>query len=199
MTGGNVVELYEPTPGHILISELGRGDSPPVLQHQIDNLSATDAFRALAPDAPVPAELSAAAKRAELLPRTTVQARRAFDGSELGDRSGIRPQSLSAAAIWFQGKFCAPLSGFSRSWCLLDWWNGAWESGSGYDFTQAAVYADIGDVQFSWTGDFTSSFTVGQGFWRSFRATAGFLSTLSELYQVTNATNNRFDFAGAFD
>jgi hypothetical protein len=198
MAGGNVFEFYEPAPGHIMISELGRVGSKPLMpEYHLARLSAVDAFRALAPAAPVPAELVAAAQRAELLPKPTRTSAPPASFATTAPR--VTPRALSSTALWFQTNLCAtPGISPNRTWCLLDWWNGAWEGGNG-KWTYAAVYADTGDIILSYEGDYSAIFTVGQGYYRTFEAKGTFFGTVSETYRVLNAADKRFDFAGYFE
>jgi hypothetical protein len=198
MKGGNVFEFYEPKEGHILISEVGRiGSDPLSPQYHLSKLTAVDAFHALAPAAPVPATLLAAAKRADLLPKLSRPiGPRSSSGGGRQARPGVVADSLSGTAIWFQNKFCSWPTAHTVEWCRLDVWDGNSEWGVNYDSSWAVVAAEVGDVTFSWTGDYNGSFTVGEGYWRS---TPGVLDSGTERFVVSNAKNNEFDFAGFFD
>jgi hypothetical protein len=92
------------------------------------------------------------------------------------------------------------------TWCMLDWWGGAYAKSSDTDQTFGTVCADIGSVQMkvSTAGHGGGSWTVPEGTYRWFYSgytycgISGNWCDFSARYDITNATNSRFNFGGRF-
>ena len=66
LDNGNTLDFYEPSPGAVMISEVGRLPNPPVsTKYSLHSMSAVEIYRALAPGQTVPAALVAAQDRVD--------------------------------------------------------------------------------------------------------------------------------------
>jgi hypothetical protein len=118
---------------------------------------------------------------------------------------------------WFRTASFKDKSGVSRlmcpnptfagdyQWCLLDWWGGAYTKSSNTDRTFGTVCADIGNVtlKVSTVDHGGGTWSVPQGSYRWFYSgytTCGLAHwcDFSARYDITNATNSRFNFGGTF-
>ena len=64
LDNGNALEFYEPSPGAVLISEVGMASNPPVsMTHDLQSMSLVEIYETFAPGHAVPAALTAAQHR----------------------------------------------------------------------------------------------------------------------------------------
>lgn len=101
----------------------------------------------------------------------------------------------SCSATWFVNQGYCP-TGASQTWCLLNWWNGAYAYNSDTDLAYGYICADIGDITWKITngdgGYHVLTVLEGQHYWYSFHdADKSWVH-----FDVLNATNNRFQFGG---
>jgi len=199
---GNRLEFYEPSPGLLMVSELGTAGGSPT---ERAGRTPVELYRELASDRAVPPALVAAQRRAEerqvdAAPgrQPALQIEQSVSGSNIappGELSFIDNQSCDDQ--WFSNKFC----GGSPDWqmCLLNHWNGAWAQLSSVDHVDHAVCADIGAITLKvQMGDGTGGiWDVPEGHWRSFSWQDGCLfgCNTSTRGDVLNASNNRFHYA----
>lgn len=209
---GNVFEFYETSPGHILVSELGRYPNPPLAEsYGISGMPLTQAYQVLAPGDAVPQSLLAAEQRAlqaagnpppvesgsaqgmgtDASQRPTIPV--ALPGTPSG--IGVKQFALTSTALWFESTFCNN-SGAAYQWCLLDWWNGAYQYCNNFHYIRGTVYADTGDVTLIVSGTYGAQLSVGQGYYRYYWADGGSSGRVSERYEVANASGKRYDFGG---
>lgn len=228
----HVVEFYEPEPGVVWMTQSGAdGQTPVELMRDDRTETAIDVYRRLAPGAEVPGALLAAQERAVELassatvepPPSELESVDSFGGgTQLSPFPELRPTGASQAglgqvsqALTAQqfvngsasgGSFC-PNGGYAHAytWCLTNWWNGAWYYSRATDDTWATVYADIGNIKMNVSsGRGGGQWTVNQGYWRQWYSgwsSCGFLGNWCDFharYDITEATNNRFHFGGAF-
>lgn len=196
LNNGNQVEFYEPSPGMLLVSELGNsGVSPRVSNRR----NPVELYRELAPGQRVPAALVAAQARAEALPpgaspKVTAESQSSMVAPTTS-ANFINNQSCDDS--WFNSNFCT--GSYDWSMCLLNHWNGAFASLGSVDYVKHAVCADVGNVTLKvQMGDGSGGiWTVLEGQWRSFswRDNCVFGCNESTRGDILNATDNRFHYS----
>lgn len=211
LAAGGVFEVLEAAPGEIAFSESGIAPNPPQFRPGERPASAVEAFRVIAPGEAIPAELEAADARARALVPSEPSAapsdpRHAARGSALPPPDvHVEDYGGSCDSTWFKANFC---KSETYSWCLLDWWGGAYEQGNAWITSQAAC-ADIGSILYTVTtsSGYGGQWSLGQGGWHQFWWTG---STSTTWYggtnfnqsfvrgTVTNAASSRFHYGGFF-
>ncbi len=197
LDNGNQIEFYEPSPGVLLVSELGTAGVAPLATSQRNPV---ELYRELAPGAPVPAALLAAQERSERLPPGA--APKLTAGA--AEPSMVAPppaasfiDNLGCDDAWFNTNFCP--NGTDWQLCLLNQWNGAYAYRSSVDWVRHAVCADVGDVTLRVAmGDGAGgSWSVPQGSYRTFtwRDTCVFGCNEYSRGEVLNASNDRFHYS----
>jgi hypothetical protein len=126
------------------------------------------------------------------------------DASQVVERRGTRnatpvPQAAasggSCSAAFFTANGGCP-TGATRTWCLLDWWNGAYEYTNQTDLSFASICADKGSVLWqiqNGDGGF-HQISVLQGQWFNYSLHDGGQTWLH--YDVLQASGDRFQFGG---
>jgi hypothetical protein len=200
---GTTVEIYAASATGYFAVEYGRATLPRALdKDDVLELSAADLYRKATARVDVPAAVAELSDRVEAAdgeaspPPAT--ARIAGTGLAGIDHPIDRPVAVtgSCSATWFRDKgYCEDSSGAPRTWCLLNWWDGAYEHGD-TDLTYAYLCADIGNIVWEVTngdgGNHTWSLLEGDLMWYSLHDAGGTWIH----YDVTHATNNRFQFGG---
>jgi hypothetical protein len=195
---GTTVELFTAGDGYMAV-EYGDKDLPRALP-DVRGLSLADAYRAATRHEP-PAELAA---RSEVMANHAAERTGATALSYVVDRSkplpaapGVVYSTGSCSAQWMQDHgWCTAGSG--TDWELLNWWNGAYEHLGGVNHSSAALCADIGSVVWEiHNGDGGNhTWTLLQGQLLTYGlSTDDWFGTWLD-YDVTHATNNRFQFCG---
>jgi hypothetical protein len=198
LESGNELQFFEPSPGLLLVSELGTAGIAPV---HIDGKNPIDLYRQLAPGRDVPRILLDAQARSEKLPADAqpnikVSSSDAKDSVaslvETGPRNYINNQSCDDQ--WFNNTFC--VGSYDWSACRLNLVGNWWASHSSADYAHFAVCADIGNVTMDVSmGDGSGGiWTVTEGTYRtwSWSDPCVFGCNKSARLDVTNATNDRF-------
>lgn len=113
----------------------------------------------------------------------------------LGPSSTLSGGACSAATFTSKG---GCVGGGNKEWCLLDWWNGAWEAVPSTDLSFASACADIGSFVFhaATGGGSVVDWSVLQGQWASYSFHYGPMTSLR--YEIRNASGSRFQFGGSF-
>lgn len=94
---------------------------------------------------------------------------------------GVKQFALTSTALWFESTFCNN-SGAAHQWCLLDWWNGAYQYCNNFRYIRGTVYADTGDVTLIVSGTYGAQLSVGHGYYRYYWADGGSSGRVSERY-----------------
>jgi hypothetical protein len=200
---GTTVEIYEASATGYFAVEYGAGSLPRALgKDDVRTMSAAELYRKATASAEVPAAVAELSERVEAADREevtpTVAGRIAGTSLDALQHpiTALPATSGSCSATWFRDQgYCPSNDGSPRNWCLLNWWNGAYEYGS-TDLTYAYLCADIGSVVWEVTngdgGDHTWTLLQGDLLWYSLHDTWGTWIH----YDVTHATNNRFQFGG---
>jgi hypothetical protein len=191
---GTTVELYTAGSGFLFV-EYGPKELPRAIAN-VEGLSLADVYRTAAHAEP-PADLVALSAQIEALPRNPRPdpARRIAESPP--SQQPVPYATGSCSATWMQNQgFCSPGSG--TDWNLLNWWNGAYEHLSGVFHSNAWLCADIGNIVWEIHngdgGNHTWTVLEGQLFNYGLSSNDLFGTWLN--YDVTHATNNRFQFCG---
>ncbi|MEZ4363546.1 MAG: hypothetical protein R3B48_25445 [Kofleriaceae bacterium] len=198
LENGNQVEFYEPSPGLLLVSELGEAGVAPMSANQKNPV---ELYRQLAPGKAVPKALLDAQRRSEALPPGTAPKLTAESNANANVAAPTTPANFinnqSCDDYWFNSNFCG--GSYDWSMCLLNHWNGAYASLGSVDYVKHAVCADIGNVTLRvQMGNGTGGiWTVLEGQWRSFSWKDGcvFGCNTSTRGDILNATNDRFHYS----
>jgi len=169
---GNMVQICEPAPGHILFVALSVGGMP--LGQRIPGytkMSATDLFSALVPNTAVPAVLTAAQQRAAALPAQHVIASAPSPASAPSAGPALKTQSVRPLDCGTCTNWCdyscwacrACGSGDSFDWCYADAYNGAWANDNGNDDEGWANICSVqGNATLTTQSDvYNGNYTVG--------------------------------------
>ena len=194
---GTTIDMFATGEHGFEVIEHGASTSPFVLvKSDVGVLSAAELYRKATGETAVPAAIAELSARVEAADATT---KRSVVEQHAAEPLTTQPPAVIASsgscpATTFQTNFC--IAGAPRTWCLLNWWNGAYEYTSDTDLSFADICADIGSVVWKITngdgGNHTITVLQGQHFSYSFHDTWG--DWLH--YDVVQATNDRFQFAG---
>lgn len=199
LDSGNELQFFEPSPGLLLVSELGTAGISPL---SIDGKNPIDLYRQLAPGRDVPRVLLDAQARAEKLPAdaqpdikvSSSDAKSSVSSQvvETGPRNYINNQSCDDQ--WFNNTFC--IGSYDWSVCRLNQVGDFWASHSSADYAHFAVCADIGNVTFKITmGDGSGgNWTVTEGTYRtwSWSDPCVFGCNKSARLDIDNASGDRY-------
>jgi hypothetical protein len=198
LANGNQLEFYEPSPGMLLVSEVGVAGVAPMA---FESKSSVELYQRLRPGQPVPAALVSAQRRADALPpgaapkltaTKTPGAQRVVD---TGEHSYIDNEHCDDA--WFNNSFC--VGSYDWTTCLLNVWDGASVFKSSVDYVYHAACADIGNITLRVViGDGSGgNWTVTEGTYRTFswRDNCVFGCNKSSDGDILNATDNRFHYS----
>jgi hypothetical protein len=196
-TTGTTVELYTAGTGFLAI-EYGDMALPRVLD-DLRGLTLADVYRIASGEAPPPDLEALSAEMASH--KSDVTESRAV----VRDHS---PPQLVTPGVAYSGGSCTPTwlenhgycgaGGGGTDWSLLNWWNGAYEHLNGVNHSSAVLCADIGDIVWEIHngdgGNHTLTVLEGQMFFYGLSSDDLFGTWLN--YDVTHASNNRFNFCG---
>ncbi len=196
LDNGNQIEFYEPSPGMLLVSELGTAGVAPLASTERNPV---ELYRELAPGKPVPAALLAAQARSESLPpgaspKVTAESQ---ERTVAPNPTASFIDNEACDDYWFNNNFCT--GSYDWSMCLLNHWNGAYASLSSVDYVKHAVCADIGNVTLRvQMGDGTGGlWTVLAGQYRTFSWKDNCLFGCNESTRgdILNASGDRFHYS----
>jgi hypothetical protein len=217
---GSTVAFFEPKAGRVLVLETAKVGAITVLTRENQELPLAALYKAIG-GTDVPAALLEAEKRElglrESLPLDGQRARRTRDdvrASSITDNAKgpsllptLEPTSpgtaiatgACSASSFVAGGGCP--GGGNKNWCLLNWWNGAYESTSSTDLSEAFACADIGSFVFHAQSDDGTvvDWSVLPGWWAHFFFHDNSWPSLPSLrYDIKNAKGSRFQFGGTF-
>ncbi|HVW27853.1 MAG TPA: hypothetical protein VHC69_20950 [Polyangiaceae bacterium] len=167
---GGILEFYEPTEGEVLVSEAGGENSTPT--KGLNGKLPTEMYAAVAPNSPIPAELTAAQEKAiaagavvqdavNLVPHEDSQgptatpsgARTPSTGpsGELG-RQGVAPEDTFCSFSWLKANDpsgyvyadCNNDGTLGYTWCWADTGPGSWTSGTNLTGDNAIACVESG-------------------------------------------------------
>ncbi len=201
LDNGNEIQFLEPSPGLLLVSELGVAGVAP---QQLDGKSALEVYRQFAPGQKVPQVLLAAQDRSDKLPADVQPSFSVVNGDSLaeggaanlvdsGPRSFIDNEACDDA--WFNNTFC--IGSYDWSVCRLNMTSSTYYAQHGdTDYVHMAVCSDIGTIKFKATignGD-GGIWTLTQGQYRtySWKDNCVFGCNQSSRVDVSEASGNRY-------
>jgi hypothetical protein len=210
---GTTVAFFEAAPGQVLVLESGPVAAVSALTADNQALPLSALYREISGARDVPGALLAAELReAEVqanLPLDTKSAQRSRAEASRATRPAIAhaPPSIPPSSTLAAGGSCSAstftskggcVGGGNKEWCLLDWWNGAWEAASSTDLSEAFACADLGSFLFhAATGNGSVvDWSVLQGQWAHYMFHYGPQTSLR--YEIRNASGSRFQFGGTF-
>lgn len=211
---GTTVAFFEAKPGQVLVLEQGEVGATAALDARNQRLPLSALYHAIGgsravPEALLLAEHREADVRSRLpLEALSAHATRTEATASLAQSSTAKPivipNTTIATGSCAASKFVANggcMGGGNKNWCLLDWWNGAYEAASHTDISDAWACADIGSFLFHAQSDDGTvvDWSVLQGRWVHFAFHDNAWPSLPSLrYDIKNASGSRFQFGGSF-
>jgi hypothetical protein len=191
-----IVEFYEPRPGHLFMSDAGAiGSRSRLDEAQLRGRSPEEVWAAVSGGRPMPASLAAAVERRQQAVSLRAPHGLSATAPAHGGGSPAAPQPgapVLLAANWCDtGYFSSPLSNCPNadvSFCLDNWHNGFWAQVSGMSLVDTNVCAADGAVVFKVTEDDSIRvWTVAEGTDRHV-----WCSDCDLRVDVTHASGDRF-------
>lgn len=209
---GELLEVYEPSPGRLVVSGAGAPAKAILSQATIAGMGAEDVWRLAAGSADMPDAMRAAVGRARERAQTTgtTGSRTALHGSTsiASSSSAIAAGSKLHAAVtpltagWCDSGYYTSGYGYCPSpadfeVCVDNWWNGAYATVGGAWFVYTNVCPATGPVVLNVQSDHGGGgvWTVSQNtvrWWK--QESPGCLDCLDDRVDVQQASGDRFQF-----
>lgn len=199
LDNGNELQFLEPSPGLLLVSELGQAGVTP---QQIEGKRPLDIYREFSTDKKIPSALLAAQLRAEKRPDIQAKFTISESDSPKGDTSSKIVESGPRSYIdnehcddrWFNETFC--LGSYDWMACRLNYVGNYFAQHSSADYVTVSTCADVGDItlKINMGNGSGGVWTIPEGTYRtwSWKDGCAFGCNSSVRVDIENASSDRF-------